>query len=509
MTIFENINRLTSYALITNLITLDDVIFTQNRLLELFKLDGFDSPDQQNINPESVKIEDLESILNELLNYASENGIFEDTGIVSRDLFDTKIMGLLVPPPSVVRNQFFAIKELRSSKAATDWYYDFSRNTDYIRRYRVCKDLKWKSQTDYGELDITINLSKPEKDPKAIAAAKNMKASGYPSCLLCAQNEGYAGRLNHAARQNHRIIPLSLAGESWYLQYSPYVYYNEHCIVFDSKHEPMKIEEKTFRRLLDFVTLFPHYTLGSNADIPIVGGSILTHNHFQGGNYEFPMAKAPVEKSIKIKKFPKVQAGIVRWPMSVIRLTAKNADLLVDCATYILENWKSYSDKDAFIFAQTDGEQHNTITPIARRRGKLFELDLVLRNNITTQEHPLGVFHPHANLHHIKKENIGLIEVMGLAVLPSRLKNELTGLTEAIVQGKDISSDENLSKHAPWLEEIKQVNPLFKQNGDAAQIDEILKKEVGKVFSQVLEDAGVYKRTPEGSQAFNKFINTL
>lgn len=508
MTIFENINRLTSYALHTHLITLDDVVFTQNRLLELFKLDGFENLSDQELDS-SVKKEDLENILKELLDYAAENGIFEDTGIVSRDLFDTKIMGLLVPPPSVVRNQFFAIQELNSSKAATDWYYDFSQNTDYIRRYRVCKDLKWKCSTEYGELDITINLSKPEKDPKAIAAARNSKQSGYPSCLLCVENEGYAGRLNHAARQNHRIIPLALAGEEWYLQYSPYVYYNEHCIVFDSIHEPMKIEEKTFQRLLEFVQQFPHYILGSNADIPIVGGSILTHNHFQGGSYEFPMAKAPVEKSFKIKKFPKVKAGIVKWPMSVIRISAKNIKELTACASYILDNWRNYSDESAFIFAQTDGEQHNTITPIARKRGNLFELDLVLRNNITTEEHPLGVYHPHANLHHIKKENIGLIEVMGLAVLPSRLKAELTDLAAAISKGSSISGDESLSKHEPWLNEIKAKNPDLRAGADTEKILEILKKEVGIVFSHVLEDAGVYKRTAEGQSAFLRFINSF
>lgn len=499
MTIYENILRLTSYALSNSLIAKEDVIYTENKLLELFRLDGFDTPVAPALP--QVQTSDLENILKEMLDYAGKNKIFEDTGIVSRDLFDTKIMGQLLPPPSDVIDIFNTLCQEAGPEAATNWYYKFSCDTDYIRRYRVCKDLKWKTATEYGDMDITINLSKPEKDPKAIAAARNAKQGGYPACLLCKENEGYAGRLNHAARQNHRIIPLTLAGEEWYMQYSPYVYYNEHCIVFDAKHEPMKIERKTFQRLLDFVSLFPHYILGSNADIPIVGGSILTHNHFQGGNYEFPMAKAPVEQTFKLAKFPKVKAGIVNWPMSVIRLNADSADALVDAADYILQTWRNYSDEKAFIFAQTNGEQHNTITPIARRRGDAFELDLVLRNNITTEEHPLGVYHPHANLHHIKKENIGLIEVMGLAVLPSRLKKELADLEAAVAAGKDLRTDETLAKHADWIDEIK---------GKYDKLDEkALQKEVGLVFSKVLEDAGVYKRTAEGKAAFNKFISTL
>lgn len=499
MTIYENILRLTSYALNNSLITKEDIIYTQNKLLELFRLDGFETP----VAPElpHVKTEDLEEILKEMLDYAGQNEIFEDSGIVSRDLFDTKIMGQLLPPPSDVIDIFKTLYDEESPKAATSWYYKFSCDTDYIRRYRVCKDLKWKTNTEYGDLDITINLSKPEKDPKAIAAARNMKQSGYPACLLCRQNEGYAGRMNHAARQTHRIIPLELAGENWYMQYSPYVYYNEHCIVFDEKHEPMKIERKTFERLLDFVTQFPHYTLGSNADIPIVGGSILTHNHFQGGHYEFPMARAPIEKELKLKKFPKVKAGIVKWPMSLIRLDAESTEELVDAADFILQTWRNYTDEAAFIFAQTDGEIHNTITPIARRRGDLFELDLVLRNNITTQEHPLGVFHPHANLHHIKKENIGLIEVMGLAVLPSRLKKELADLETAVKAGKNLRQDEVLAKHADWIDEIKGKYSELNQ--------EALQKEVGIVFSKVLEDAGVFKRNDEGQKAFLRFAEKL
>lgn len=503
MTIFQNINRLTAYALLNSLITKDDVIYTQNRLLELFRLDGFETIEDANL-PEDVKTSDLEEILKEMLDYGGKNGIFEDSGIVSRDLFDTKIMGMLVPPPSDVIEIFNTLRTDVGAKEATDWYYKFSCDTDYIRRYRVCKDLKWKTGTEYGDLDITINLSKPEKDPKAIAAARNIKQGGYPACLLCKENEGYAGRMNHAARQNHRIIPLTLNNEEWYLQYSPYVYYNEHCIVFDAKHVPMKITKDTFARLLDFVKQFPHYTLGSNADIPIVGGSILTHNHFQGGCYEFPMAKAPVENTFKMKMFPNVHCGIVKWPMSVIRISSKFDYDLVMAADHILREWRQYTDKDAFIFAETDGEIHNTITPIARKRGDQFELDLVLRNNITTEEHPLGVYHPHANLHHIKKENIGLIEVMGLAVLPSRLKKELADLETALKEGTDIRQNEELKKHAEWIDEIKE------RRGQSKVIDQnVLQEEVGLVFSKVLEDAGVYKRTDEGKTNFQKFINVI
>ena len=499
MTIYENILRLTSYALNNSLICKEDVIYTENKLLELFRLDGFEEP-LANQLPQ-VKTEELENILQEMLDYAAQNKIFDDTGIVSRDLFDTKIMGQLVPPPSDVQDIFNALYQEAGPQAATDWYYKFSQDTDYIRRYRVCKDLKWKSKTEYGDLDITINLSKPEKDPKAIAVARNAKQSAYPACLLCKENEGYAGRLNHAARQNHRIIPLKLNGEDWYLQYSPYVYYNEHCIVFDSKHEPMKISKESFIRLIDFIKLFPHYTIGSNADIPIVGGSILTHNHFQGGKYTFPMALAPVEDEFKMKKFPHVQAGIVKWPMSVIRITSKDSKELIEAADHILQAWRNYTDKDAYIFAQSDGEIHNTITPIARMNKDKFELDLVLRNNITTPEHPLGLYHPHANLHHIKKENIGLIEVMGLAVLPSRLKKELADLEIALKENKDIRKDEVLSKHADWVDEIKTKHSVLDENA--------LKEEVGIVFSKVLEDAGVYKRNPEGKNAFQRFVKLI
>lgn len=493
MSIFESIENLLSYACNNNLIEKSDIIYCRNKLFSLFNLDGEDFITK---GTETTETPILENILKEMLDFAASKNIFDDTGIISRDLFDTKIMGLLTPRPSFVINTFNNLKKTNGSKAATDWFYKFSCNTNYIRRYRVAKDLKWKTPTEYGDLDITINLSKPEKDPKAIAAARTMKPSGYPICLLCKENEGYEGRINHPARQNHRIIPIKLAGEDWFLQYSPYVYYNEHCIVFDSKHQPMKIEKKTFERLLDFITQFPHYTLGSNADLPIVGGSILTHNHFQGGYYEFPMAKAEIETKFSINNFPTVTAGIVKWPMSVIRIDSEVKEDLINAADYILNKWKNYTDESAYIFSETDNEPHNTITPIARRRGQSYELDLVLRNNITTTEHPLGLFHPHAELHHIKKENIGLIEVMGLAVLPSRLEKELSDLKYAITTGTDLYKNQTLSKHADW------INSLNKKDID-------LQKEVGIIFCKVLEDAGVYKRTQKGKQSFMKFIESL
>ena len=423
--------------------------------------------------------------------------------ITSRDLLDTKLMGILTPPPREVRKKF-AEAYRESPEAATDWNYRFCQDTDYIRRYRIVKDVRWKTDTEYGKLDITINLSKPEKDPKAIAAAKNAPQSGYPKCQLCAENEGYAGRMNHPARQNHRIIPLEIAGQNWFLQYSPYVYYNEHCIAFNASHTPMKIDRAAFEKLLDFVTIFPHYFIGSNADLPIVGGSILSHEHFQGGRYCFPMEQAPVEQEITFRGYEDVKAGLVKWPMSVIRLDCPDKNKLVDLSDKILKAWRGYSDEEAFIFAETHGEPHNTITPIARRRGMDYELDLVLRNNITTEEHPLGVYHPHAELHHIKKENIGLIEVMGLAVLPSRLKGELAALEEAILAGADIGADPVLSKHAPWVEELKTRHTFTKENTAA-----ILQEEVGQVFAKVLEHAGVYKRTEGGRKAFLRFVEVV
>ena len=495
----NNIKKLVEYGLLTGLIGEEDKIYTTNRLLELFQLeeleDGWDV---------SMSVEELPTVLGEMMDYAYEQGIMTENSIVYRDLFDTKIMSQLVPRPSeVIRT--FQEKFERDPKEATDYFYKLSQDTDYIRRYRIKKDQKWISSTKYGDLDITINLSKPEKDPKAIAAAKNAKQSGYPKCLLCRENEGYAGRVNHPARQNHRIIPVTINGSDWGFQYSPYVYYNEHCIVFNSKHVPMKIEHDTFCKLFDFVKQFPHYFVGSNADLPIVGGSILSHDHFQGGHYEFAMAKAPVERQFKVAGFEDVEAGIVNWPMSVIRISHEDPGRLVAFADVILEKWRGYTDEEAFIYAETDGEPHNTITPIARKRGGKFELDLVLRNNITTEEHPLGVYHPHAKLHHIKKENIGLIEVMGLAVLPARLKEEMEHLAEAILAGDDIRKDEELAKHADWVEEfLPRYQEVSKDN-----ITEILHKEIGNVFMEVLEDAGVYKRDEKGQAAFDRFVSSL
>lgn len=496
----KNIRKLVQYGLQTGLITEADKIYTTNRLLELFRLDELEEDDAD----VTMSTDELEDVLAGMMDYAYEQGIMTENSIVYRDLFDTKIMSMLVPRPSEVIS-VFEEKYQRDPKEATDYFYKLSQDTDYIRRYRIKKDQKWVAATKYGDLDITINLSKPEKDPKAIAAAKNAKQSGYPKCLLCIENEGYAGRVNHPARQNHRIIPVTINGSRWGFQYSPYVYYNEHCIVFNSQHIPMKIEHDTFCKLFDFVKQFPHYFVGSNADLPIVGGSILSHDHFQGGHYEFAMARAGVERTFTVRGFEDVEAGIVNWPMSVIRISAKDSDRLVALADVILAAWRAYSDESVFIYAETDGEPHNTITPIARKRGDKFELDLVLRNNITTEEHPLGVYHPHAKLHHIKKENIGLIEVMGLAVLPARLKDEMERLAEAILSGADLRSDEILEKHADWVEEfLPKYQDITKDS-----IMDILHKEIGDVFMQVLEDAGVYKRTEEGQAAFDRFVASL
>ena len=504
----EKIRELVNYGLLTGLVEPEDEVYTTNRLLELFELDDYGEP--FGTCPAFCKEERdravaaLPKILEDMLDYAAQKGILKEDGVVYRDLMDTKIMGCLVGRPSEIIRRFWREYE-KSPEAATDYFYRFSQDTDYIRRYRICRDEKWVAPTQYGDLDITINLSKPEKDPRAIAAAKLAKQGGYPKCLLCRENEGYAGRVNHPARQNHRIIPIEINQSRWGFQYSPYVYYNEHCIVFHFEHTPMKIERATFVKLFDFVKQFPHYMLGSNADLPIVGGSILSHDHFQGGRYEFPMAKAEVEKTFFVKGFEDVQAGIVKWPMSVIRLSGKDADRIIDLADVILKAWRGYTDESCFIFARTDGEPHNTITPIARKRGENFELDLVLRNNITTKEHPLGVFHPHANLHHIKKENIGLIEVMGLAVLPARLKGEMAALEEAILQGNDLRSDETLAKHADWVEGFLPRYPEV----NADNIHSIIRKEIGLVFMQVLEDAGVYKRTQQGREGFERFLDSL
>lgn len=489
MDLNSNISALVQYGLDKKLIEPCDKAFIINQLLIPQQLDSFE--------PVETRPMPLEQILKGLVDDAVNRGIIENDS-TSRDLFDTKLMGILTPLPREVRSKFAALYA-EDPKAATDWFYKFSQDTDYIRRYRIQKDLRWKTSTEYGNLDITINLSKPEKDPKAIAAAKAAPQSGYPKCQLCAENEGYAGRMNHPARQNHRIIPITIGGAQWYLQYSPYVYYNEHCIAFNAKHTPMKIDKAAFEKLLDFVTVFPHYFIGSNADLPVVGGSILSHEHFQGGCYTFPMEKSPIERKIEFKGFEDVKAGIVKWPMSVIRLTCADKQRIADLADRILQSWRGYSDADAFIFAETKGEPHNTITPIARRRGGDYEMDLVLRNNITTEEHPLGVYHPHAELHHIKKENIGLIEVMGLAVLPSRLKRELAALEDAILMDKLITGD--LAKHAQWVEELKTRCKFTPENTGM-----ILKLEVGKVFAKVLEHAGVYKRNLDGAAAFDRFI---
>lgn len=491
------IAQLVQYGKEKGLVAKEDEIYTINRLLEILHLDEY----KETVCEEEMKLED---ILARIMDWAYENGVMQENSVVYRDLFDTKLMGALVPAPSVVIKKFRELYK-ESPKKATDFYYDFSCNTDYIRRYRIAKDRKWKAETEYGTLDITINLSKPEKDPKAIAAAKNAKQSAYPKCLLCKENEGYAGRINHPARQSHRIMPVEIDGKPWGFQYSPYVYYNEHCILFNKEHTPMKIDESAFRKLLDFIRQFPHYFIGSNADLPIVGGSILAHEHFQGGHYEFAMERAGIKKEITIPGFEQIEAGIVNWPMSVIRIRHTDAGLLVKAASHILESWRKYTDEDFFIYAQTDGEPHNTITPIARMRDGKYEFDLVLRNNITTKEHPLGVFHPHQELHHIKKENIGLIEVMGLAVLPARLKQEMALLKEYILAGKDVAQNEDLAKHAEWVAEfLPHYTSITEEN-----IDQILEQEIGKVFVQVLEDAGVYKWTEEGHAAFLRFVQAL
>lgn len=494
----ELIAKLVKYGSVTGLVKDEDRIYVQNRLLELFSVDEAFEGDAG-----EVKSTDLSQILEGMIEYAFKNGMISDDGPVTRDLFDTKVMGCLIPFPSAVISEFNRLYNEFPEKA-TDYFYKLSCDSNYIRRDRIVKDQKWVTKTEYGDIDITINLSKPEKDPKAIAAAKLMKQAGYPKCLLCRENEGYAGRVNHPARQNHRIIPVTIQNSQWGFQYSPYVYYNEHCIVFNGQHVPMKIDHGTFCKLFDFVKQFPHYFVGSNADLPIVGGSILTHDHFQGGHYEFAMARAGVEKEYSVKGFDDLKIGRVKWPMSVIRVSGKDTDRIIELADVILNAWRGYSDEAAFVFANTDNEPHNTITPIARKRGDNYELDLVLRNNITTEEHPLGVFHPHAELHHIKKENIGLIEVMGLAVLPARLNKEIADLEKAYLAKEDIRANEELAKHADWLDTFKS-----RIDADPSNIHAIMQDEIGKVFARVLEDAGVYKRTKEGMEAFDRFVASL
>ena len=498
MDLQKNIKKLVTYGLDKKLIEPEDKTYTINQYLEVFRLDEYDDPD---ITGKEIV---LPEILDRLTDAAYDRYIIKSDDIVTRDLFDTKLMGIMTPKPSQVIKEFRTYYE-ESPKKATEFFYEFSQDTNYIRRDRVKKDMKWKVNSPYGDIDITINLSKPEKDPKAIAAAKNAKQSSYPKCQLCMENEGYAGRINHPARQNHRIMPIEINGGKWGFQYSPYVYYNEHCIVFNGQHVPMKIDRAAFTKLFDFVKQFPHYFLGSNADLPSVGGASLTHDHFQGGHYEFAMERAEIEKEFTIPGYEDVKAGIVHWPLSVIRIQSKDEKRLIDLADHILKKWRGYTDEEAYIFAETEGEPHNTITPIARKKGDMYELDLTLRNNITTEECPLGLYHPHNEYHHIKKENIGLIEVMGLAVLPSRLKAEMEHLSQCLIKGEDIVSKEDLKKHAAWVEEIKEKYTDINEGN----VMDILKEEIGQVFVKVLEDAGVYKYNEEGRKAFDRFIAVL
>ena len=497
MTIEEAIKRLTTYGVEKDLIKESDRIFITNRLLEELQIDDWEEPAQTYKNVELLPA--LECITD----YAVKKGLTKGDGITARDLFDTKIMGILTPRPSEVIARFEALYR-ESPVRATDAFYRLATDSNYIRADRIKKDMKWVTPTKYGDLDITINLSKPEKDPKAIAAAKNAPQSGYPKCQLCRENIGYAGRLNHPARQNLRAVPLRINRSDWMMQYSPYVYYNEHCIVFNCRHTPMSIVPETFGKLLDFIKQFKHYFDGSKADLPIAGGSILSHDHFQGGHYVFPMEKAEIEVPFIFKGYEDIEAGIVRWPMSCLRLRSTSRKKLIALATEVLGAWRGYSDPSRCIFAYSGEVPHNTITPIARYKKGKYELDLVLRNNITTEKHPLGLYHPHADKHHIKKENIGLIEVMGLAVLPARLKKELKELEDYLVKGQSPYSSEELKKHAPWCDEILTKYPQI----DADNVSEILKYEVGQVFAGVLEDAGVYKCDADGRAGFLRFLES-
>ena len=497
------ISALAQYAVDRGLIEENERIYSINMLLDVLKLDEYNPCDDEDkvISLSS----DLEAILQFIDDYAYDRGLIEENSVVYRDLFDTRVMNCFVRRPSEVI-RIFNEKYAVSPKEATDFYYEYSKNSDYIRTYRIAKDIKWVYESEYGDIDITINMSKPEKDPKAIAAARNAKQSSYPKCLLCVENEGYAGRINHPARENHRIIPIKILGKEWGFQYSPYVYYNEHCIVLNREHTPMTINREVFEKLFDFIRQFPHYVIATNADLPIVGGSILSHEHFQGGNYSFAMSRAVIEKEVVFKGFEDVEAGILKWPMSVIRIRSTSQERLVDLADKILGAWREYTDEEAFIFAKTNGEPHNTITPAARFANGKYELDLALRNNITTEERPLGVYHPRNEYHHIKKENIGGIEVMGLAILPSRIKSEMELLARCIIKGKDIRSFDELLKHADWAEEFI---PKYEGKINEENVDEILKAEIGKVFVKVLEDAGVFKRDKKGREYFMKFIESV
>ncbi len=497
--IYESIDKLVSYGIMTGLISEQDAVYVTNRLLTKLKLDSYEAT-----GAVCGAVRELDDILGSITDYAVAQGMLENDSVVYRDIFDTEIMDTLTPYPSAVIDKFNTLYE-KSSKAATDYFYKLSCDTNYIRRGRIKKDVKWTVDSEYGEIEITINRSKPEKDPKAIAAAKLQKQSSYPKCQLCVENEGYGGRVNHPARQNHRIIPIDICGAKWGFQYSPYVYYNEHCIVFNSAHVPMVIDKSAFAKLLDFIKRFNHYIIGSNADLPIVGGSILTHEHFQGGNHIFAMHRAASEKFYNIPGFEDIEISRLKWPMSVIRLRSGNTDRLVELADKILVSWRKYTDENAFIYAETDGEPHNTITPIASMEDGQYVLDLVLRNNITTAEHPLGVYHPHAELHHIKKENIGLIEVMGLAVLPSRLVEELDAVADALINGRDMKADPKTESHAEWAEAAAAAHPELNEKN----VMDILREEVGKVFVTVLEHAGVYKRDDAGMAAFDRFMAQL
>lgn len=497
------ISALAQYAVDRGLIEENERIYSINMLLDVLKLDEYNPCDDE--DKVIALSSDLEAILQFIDDYACDRGLIEENSVVYRDLFDTRVMNCFVRRPSEVI-RIFNEKYAVSPKEATDFYYEYSKNSDYIRTYRIAKDIKWVYESEYGDIDITINMSKPEKDPKAIAAARNAKQSSYPKCLLCVENEGYAGRINHPARENHRIIPIKILGKEWGFQYSPYVYYNEHCIVLNREHTPMTINREVFEKLFDFIRQFPHYVIATNADLPIVGGSILSHEHFQGGNYSFAMSRAVIEKEVVFKGFEDVEAGILKWPMSVIRIRSTSQERLVDLADKILGAWREYTDEEAFIFAKTNGEPHNTITPAARFANGKYELDLALRNNITTEERPLGVYHPRNEYHHIKKENIGGIEVMGLAILPSRIKSEMELLARCIIKGKDIRSFDELLKHADWAEEFI---PKYEGKINEENVDEILKAEIGKVFVKVLEDAGVFKRDKKGREYFMKFIESV
>ena len=505
MPIWENymicraIKDLLDYGIKNELITEDDEIVVRNSIMDILKLGDWSEEGCES----QIETCSIEAILAPIVDYACEKGIIADT-TNSRDLFDTKIMGLLTAMPREVIKEFKS-RYSEDPKEATDWYYGYSKKTNYVRAERIARDLVWTYDSEYGTLDITINRSKPEKDPRDIAAAKLQKASSYPKCQLCSENAGFAGHATHPARQNLRPIPIVVNNEKWELQYSPYGYYNEHCIVFNSKHIPMKIDHSVFLKLFDIVDVFPHYFVGSNADLPIVGGSILSHEHFQGGGYTFAMEKAEIEREFAIDGYPDVKAGIVKWPMSVIRVSSQNRVELANCCNLVLENWRSYSDPDVNVFHETDGVPHNTITPIARKKGNTYVCDLVLRNNLTTEERPLGLFHPNPSLHHIKKENIGLIEVMGLAVLPARLANEITVLEKAILEGKDLDVIPEAMAHADWARKVLENHPELSHDN----VRRILEQEIGKVFLEVLKDAGVFKRNEEGQRAFDRFIKSL